>query len=121
MDGKAQSVSAVAKKDFYVVEKQGNQTEAKIRFKSSQSQFKAPLKSGTNVGLLQYSDPEKIGRGYLEDQEPTVEMVAEKKRWEEFFLEGLVEWIRPLCQWKIISKKITMGFDPLWFFITLLN
>lgn len=80
MDGKAQSVSAVAKKDFYVVEKQGNQTEAKIRFKSSQSQFKAPLKSGTNVGLLQYSDPEKIGRGYLEDQEPTVEMVAEKKR-----------------------------------------
>lgn len=87
MDGKAQSVSAVAKKDFYVVEKQGNQTEAKIRFKSSQSQFKAPLKSGTNVGLLQYSDPEKIGRGYLEDQEPTVEMVAEKNVEKSFFLK----------------------------------
>lgn len=87
MDGKAQSVSAVAKKDFYVVEKQGNQTEAKIRFKSNQSQFKAPVKSGTDVGLLQYSDPEKIGRGYLEDQEPTVEMVAEKNVEKSFFLK----------------------------------
>ena len=87
MDGKAQSVSAVAKNDFYVVEKQGNQTEAKIRFKSNQSQFKAPVKSGTDVGLLQYSDPEKIGRGYLEDQEPTVEMVAEKNVEKSFFLK----------------------------------
>ena len=86
MDGKSESVSAVAKKDFYVVEKQGNQTEAKIRFKSNQNQFKAPVKSGTDVGLLQYSDPEKIGRGYLEDQEPTVEMVAEKNIEKSFFL-----------------------------------
>ena len=87
MDGKSESVSAVAKKDFYVVEKQGNQTEAKIRFKSNQNQFKAPVKSGTDVGLLQYSDPEKIGRGYLEDQEPTVEMVAEKNIEKSFFLK----------------------------------
>ena len=86
MDGKSESVSAVAKKDFYVVEKQGNQTEAKIRFKSNQNQFKAPVKSGTDVGLLQYSDPEKIGRGYLEDQEPTVEMVAEKNIEKSYFL-----------------------------------
>ena len=86
-DGKFESVSAVAKKDFYVVVKQGNQTEPKIQFKSSQNQFKAPVKSGDDVGILQYSDPNKIGRGYLEDQEPTVDMVAGKTVEKSFFLK----------------------------------
>ena len=86
-DGKFESVSAVAKKDFYVVVKQGNQTEPKIQFKSSQNQFKAPVKSGDDVGILQYSDPNKIGRGYLEDQEPTVDMVAGKNVEKSFFLK----------------------------------
>ena len=87
MDGKFESVSAVAKKDFYVVVKQGNQTEPKIQFKSSQNQLKAPVKSGDDVGILQYSDPNKIGRGYLEDQEPTVDMVAGKTVEKSFFLK----------------------------------
>ena len=86
-DGKFESISAVAKKDFYVVVKQGNQTEPKIQFKSSQNQFKAPVKSGDDVGILQYSDPNKIGRGYLEDQEPTVDMVAGKNVEKSFFLK----------------------------------
>ena len=86
-DGKFESVSAVAKKDFYVVVKQGNQTEPKIQFKSSQNQLKAPVKSGDDVGILQYSDPNKIGRGYLEDQEPTVDMVAGKTVEKSFFLK----------------------------------
>ena len=86
-DGKFESISAVAKKDFYVVVKQGNQTEPKIQFKSSQNQFKAPVKSGDDVGILQYSDPNKIGRGYLEDQEPTVDMVAGKTVEKSFFLK----------------------------------
>ena len=86
-DGKFEFVSAVAKKDFYVVVKQGNQTEPKIQFKSSQNQFKAPVKSGDDVGILQYSDPNKIGRGYLEDQEPTVDMVAGKTVEKSFFLK----------------------------------
>ena len=86
-DGKFESVSPVAKKDFYVVVKQGNQTEPKIQFKSSQNQFKAPVKFGDDVGILQYSDPNKIGRGYLEDQEPTVDMVAGKTVEKSFFLK----------------------------------
>ncbi|MCB6703948.1 serine hydrolase [Streptococcus parasanguinis] len=86
-DGKFEFVSAVAKKDFYVVVKQGNQTEPKIQFKSSQNQFKAPVKSGDDVGILQYSDPNKIGRGYLEDQEPTVDMVAGRTIEKSFFLK----------------------------------
>ena len=36
MDGKSETVLAVAKKDFYIVEKQGSQAEPKIQFKSNQ-------------------------------------------------------------------------------------
>lgn len=86
-DGKSKTATAVAKKDFYIVEKQSNQIEPKIKFDSSQTQFKAPLSSGTTVGKLQYSDPDKVGRGYLEGKQPSVEMVAGKTIEKSFFLK----------------------------------
>lgn len=86
-DGKSKTAVAVAKKDFYIVEKQSNQIEPKIKFDSSQTQFKAPLSSGTTVGKLQYSDPDKVGRGYLEGKQPSVEMVAGKTIEKSFFLK----------------------------------
>ena len=87
MDGKSETVLAVAKKDFYIVEKQGSQAEPKIQFKSNQESFRAPVKSGTSLGKLHYTDPDKIGRGYLEDQEPTVDMVAGRTIEKSFFLK----------------------------------
>jgi len=87
MDGKSETVLAVAKKDFYIVEKQGSQAEPKIQFKSNQESFRAPVKSGTSLGKLHYTDPDKIGRGYLEDQEPTVDMVARRTIEKSFFLK----------------------------------
>lgn len=86
-DGKSKTATAVAKKDFYIVEKQSNQIEPKIKFDSNQTQFKAPLSSGTTVGKLQYSDPDKVGRGYLEGKQPSVEMVAGKTTEKSFFLK----------------------------------
>lgn len=86
-DGKSKTATAVAKKDFYIVEKQSNQIEPKIKFDNSQTQFKAPLSSGTTVGKLQYSDPDKVGRGYLEGKQPSVEMVAGKTIEKSFFLK----------------------------------
>lgn len=86
-DGKSKTATAVAKKDFYIVEKQSSQIEPKIKFDSSQTQFKAPLSSGTTVGKLQYSDPDKVGRGYLEGKQPSVEMVAGKTIEKSFFLK----------------------------------
>lgn len=86
-DGKSKTATAVAKKDFYIVEKQSNQIEPKIKFNSNQTQFKAPLSSGTTVGKLQYSDPDKVGRGYLEGKQPSVEMVAGKTIEKSFFLK----------------------------------
>ena len=86
-DGKSKTATAVAKKDFYIVEKQSNQIEPKIKFDSNQTQFKAPLSSGTTVGKLQYSDPDKVGRGDLEGKQPSVEMVAGKTIERSFFLK----------------------------------
>lgn len=86
-DGKSKTATAVAKKDFYIVEKQSNQIEPKIKFDSIQTQFNAPLSSGTTVGKLQYSDPDKVGRGYLEGKQPSVEMVAGKTIEKSFFLK----------------------------------
>lgn len=86
-DGKSKTATAVAKKDFYIVEKQSNQIEPKIKFDSIQTQFKAPLSSGTTVGKLQYSDPDKVGRGYLEGKQPSVEMVSGRTIEKSFFLK----------------------------------
>ena len=76
LDGKKTNATAVAKDDFIVIERQGSQAEPKITFKSSQSSFSAPIKKGTSLGTLTYTDPEPIGRGYIEGKAPSMEMVS---------------------------------------------
>ena len=87
LDGKKTSASAVAKDDFIVIERQGSQAEAKITFKSSQSSFSAPIKKGTSLGTLTYTDPEPIGRGYIEGKAPSMEMVSGENIQKSFFLK----------------------------------
>lgn len=87
LDGKKTSASAVAKDDFIVIERQGSQAEAKITFKSSQASFSAPLKKGTSLGTLTYTDPEPIGRGYIEGKTPSMEMVSGENIQKSFFLK----------------------------------
>lgn len=87
LDGKKTSATAVAKDDFIVIERQGSQAEAKITFKSSQSSFSAPIKKGTSLGTLTYTDPEPIGRGYIEGKAPSMEMVSGENIQKSFFLK----------------------------------
>ena len=87
LDGKKTSASAVAKDDFIVIERQGSQAEAKITFKSSQSSFSAPIKKDTSLGTLTYTDPEPIGRGYIEGKTPSMEMVSGENIQKSFFLK----------------------------------
>ena len=87
LDGKKTSAIAVAKDDFIVIERQGSQAEPKITFKSSQSSFTAPLKKGTSLGTLTYTDPEPIGRGYIEGKSPSMEMVSGENIQKSFFLK----------------------------------
>ena len=87
LDGKKTNATAVAKDDFIVIERQGSQAEAKITFKSSQSSFNAPIKKGTSLGNLTYTDPEPIGRGYIEGKAPSMEMVSGENIQKSFFLK----------------------------------
>ena len=87
LDGKKTSATAVAKDDFIVIERQGSQAEPKITFKSSQSSFSAPIKKGTSLGTLTYTDPEPIGRGYIEGKAPSMEMVSGENIQKSFFLK----------------------------------
>ena len=87
LDGKKTGATAVAKDDFIVIERQGSQAEAKITFKSSQSSFSAPIKKGTSLGTLTYTDPEPIGRGYIEGKAPSMEMVSGENIQKSFFLK----------------------------------
>lgn len=61
--------------------------EAKVSFKKSQSSFKAPVKAGTSVGTLTYTDPEPIGKGYIEGKSPSMEMVSGENISKSFFLK----------------------------------
>ncbi|MBP2621350.1 D-alanyl-D-alanine carboxypeptidase PBP3 [Streptococcus panodentis] len=76
IDGKQETVTAVASKDFTIVERISNQAEHKIEFSTDKKGFQAPLKKDTEVGTLTYTDPEPIGQGYLENKSPSVTMVA---------------------------------------------
>ena len=87
LDGKKTNATAVAKDDFIVIERQGSQAEPKITFKSSQSSFSAPIKKGTSLGTLTYTDPEPIGRGYIEGKAPSMEMVSGENIQKSFFLK----------------------------------
>lgn len=87
LDGKKTSALAVAKDDFIVIERQGSQAEPKITFESSQPSFNAPLKKGTSLGTLTYTDPEPIGRGYIEGKAPSMEMVSGENIQKTFFLK----------------------------------
>lgn len=87
IDGKQGQVSAVAQEDFTIVERIGNQAEHKVEFQSEDQGYAAPLKAKTPVGTLTYTDPEPVGRGYLENKQPTVTMVAEKEVQKSIFLK----------------------------------
>ena len=87
LDGQHSTTKAVAKDDFIVIERQGSQVEAKVSFKKSRSSFKAPVKAGTSVGTLTYTDPEPIGKGYIEGKSPSMEMVSGENISKSFFLK----------------------------------
>ena len=78
IDGKQNTVSAVAGRDFTIIERIGNQAEHKLTFTTDEKGYQAPLKKNSEVGSLTYTDPEPIGQGYLENKQPSVPMVADQ-------------------------------------------
>ncbi len=87
LDGKEDTVTAVAKADISVVQRIGSQTKSNIQFIPDSKSKTAPLEVGNLVGHLTYDDKDLVGQGYLTSEQPKFEMVSEKKVEKAFFLK----------------------------------
>lgn len=62
-----------------ILERIANQAEHKVTFTPSPQELQAPLKKGSVVGTLTYTDSEPIGQGYIENKKTSISMVTEKR------------------------------------------
>ncbi|MGT2926526.1 D-alanyl-D-alanine carboxypeptidase PBP3 [Streptococcus cuniculipharyngis] len=85
LDGKQKTVSAVAQKDFNVVQKKSNKISNDITIKTN-DQLTAPVKQDELVGTAQFNDKDLVGSGYLGDL-PQVELLAGTQVKRSFFLK----------------------------------
>ncbi len=92
LDGKEDTVTAVAKEDIKIVQRLGSRTQATITYSADTTEHTAPLEAGTVVGHLTYEDKDLVGQGYITTDKPSFEMVAEKNVEKAFFLK--VWWNR---------------------------
>ena len=92
LDGKEDTVTAVAKEDIKIVQRLGSRTQSTITYTADTTEHTAPLEVGTVVGHLTYEDKDLVGQGYITTDKPSFEMVAEKNVEKAFFLK--VWWNR---------------------------
>ena len=92
LDGKDDSVTAVAKEDIKIVQRLGSRAQSTINYTADTTEHTAPLEAGTVVGHLTYEDKDLVGQGYITTDKPSFEMVAEKNVEKAFFLK--VWWNR---------------------------
>ena len=87
LDGKEDTVTAVAKEDIKIVQRLGSRTQSTITYTVDTTEHTAPLEAGTVVGHLTYEDKDLVGQGYITTDKPSFEMVAEKNVEKAFFLK----------------------------------
>ena len=92
LDGKEDTVTAVAKEDIKIVQRLGSRAQSAITYTADTTEHTAPLEAGTVVGHLTYEDKDLVGQGYITTNKPNFEMVAEKNVDKAFFLK--VWWNR---------------------------
>ena len=92
LDGKEDTVTAVAKEDIKIVQRLGSRTQSTITYTADTTEHTAPLEAGTVVGHLTYEDKDLVGQGYITTDKPSFEMIAEKNVEKAFFLK--VWWNR---------------------------
>ena len=92
LDGKEDTVTAVAKEDLKIVQRLGSRTQSTITYIADTTEHTAPLEAGTVVGHLTYEDKDLVGQGYITSDKPSFDMVAEKNVEKAFFLK--VWWNR---------------------------
>lgn len=86
LDGKEDTVSAVAKEDIKIVQRLGNRAQSSISYTADTNHY-APLDAGTVVGHLTYDDKDLVGQGYITSDRPSYDMVADQSVEKGFFLK----------------------------------
>ena len=101
LDGKEDTVTAVAKEDIKIVQRLGSRTQSTITYTADKTEHTAPLEAGTVVGHLTYEDKDLVGQGYITTDKPSFEMIAEKNVEKAFFLK--VWWNRFI---RFVNEKL---------------
>lgn len=92
-NGKKASVEAVAAEDLIIIQKIGTDTNIPVKISTDTVGKQAPITKGTEVGEATFTDPDRIGQGYLTGKEPSVKLLAKediqrsnilKVLWNEF-------------------------------------
>ena len=92
LDGKQDTVTAVAKEDIKIVQRLGSRAQSSVTYTPDTTEHTAPLEAGTVVGHLTYEDKDLVGQGYITSDKPSFEMVSDKNVEKAFFLK--VWWNR---------------------------
>ena len=92
VDGKQDTVTAVAKEDIKIVQRLGSRAQSSVTYTPDTTEHTAPLEAGTVVGHLTYEDKDLVGQGYITSDKPSFEMVSDKNVEKAFFLK--VWWNR---------------------------
>ncbi|MCU0081980.1 D-alanyl-D-alanine carboxypeptidase [Streptococcus danieliae] len=78
-DGKKSPIIPVAKTDAIFIQQGGSTADFKVKWETDPKGYQAPIKKGEFVGYLTYQDPEPIGKGYIQGQEPKFAMVSQEE------------------------------------------
>jgi len=87
LDGKQNTVAAVAKEDIKIVQRLGSRAQSSVTYTADTTEHTAPLEAGTVVGHLTYDDKDLVGQGYITSDKPTFDMVSDKNIEKAFFLK----------------------------------
>ena len=87
INGQKDEVTAVASERLTIVRRY-NHKKPTVHFTTNKKGYPTPLKKGTLVGKLTYTDNDLIGKGYLDKRPPTISMLSAERIERPFFLKS---------------------------------
>lgn len=100
INGQKDEVTAIASERLTIVRRY-NHKKPTVHFTTNKKGYPTPLKKGTLVGKLTYTDNDLIGKGYLDKRPPTISMLSAERIERPFFLKS---WWNEFVQY--VNEKL---------------
>lgn len=100
INGQKNEVTAVASERLTIVRRY-NHKKPTVHFTTNKKGYPTPLKKGTLVGKLTYTDNDLIGKGYLDKRPPTISMLSAERIERPFCLKS---WWNEFVQY--VNEKL---------------